>query len=124
MALSQATEYIKYIEKELKQDIVSMKEKDILVQSKNREEAKKKVEKLLRTKKVPFKSVFKKSKSGSLDVLSIANFDIVFKQARKFVDKRGFKDILIISDLPSLWFIELHGAFVEVELGLYLVPFL
>jgi hypothetical protein len=79
MALSQATEYIKYIEKELKQDVVSMKEKDILVQSKNREEAKKKVEKWLKTKKVPYKSVFKKSKSSSLDVLTVSNFDIVFK---------------------------------------------
>jgi hypothetical protein len=79
MAVSQTSEYIKYIQKELKQDVVSMKEKDILIQSKNREEAKKKVEKWLKTKKVPYKSVFKKSKSSSLDVLSIANFDIVFK---------------------------------------------
>jgi len=82
MASSPATEYIKYIEKELKQDIVSMKEKDILVQSKNREEAKKKVEKWLRTKNVPFKSVFKTSKSKTIDVLTVSNFDIVFKPIR------------------------------------------
>ena len=90
MALSQATEYIKYIEKELKQDIVSMKEKDILVQSKNREEAKKKVEKLLRTKNIPFKSASKTSKSKTIDVLTVSNFDIVFKPIR--VKGQGGRD--------------------------------
>ena len=38
------------------------------------------------------------------DFVDMADFDIVFKQARKFVDKRGFKDILIMGDFnfPSM----------------------
>jgi len=70
------------IEKQFKNDaIVSLNKNDIYVKSKNREDTKKEVEKLLGSSKVDFKSIFKKSKSGSLDVLTIPDFktDIIFK---------------------------------------------
>jgi hypothetical protein len=79
--MSANREIINLIERELKSDMVSLKDKDILVKSKNREEAKIKLEKFLKNKKIAFQSVFKKSKSGSLDVLTITNFgtDVIFK---------------------------------------------
>jgi hypothetical protein len=69
------------ITKTLSPDMVSVKNKDILVKSKNREDSKKKLEKFLKTKEIPFKSIFKKSKSSSLDVIFIPeiNADVIFK---------------------------------------------
>jgi hypothetical protein len=53
---------------------------DVIVKSKDREKAKAELEKYFTTKKVKFTSVFKKSKSGSLEVLSVLNMgDVIFK---------------------------------------------
>lgn len=53
---------------------------DVIVKSKNRDKAKVELEKYFKAKKVKFQSIFKKSKSGSLDVLSVDNFgDVIFK---------------------------------------------
>jgi hypothetical protein len=70
------------IEKQFKNDaIVSLNKNDIYVKSKNREDTKKEVEKLLGSSKVDFKIVTKSSKSKTLDVLFVPEFktDIVFK---------------------------------------------
>lgn len=59
---------------------VAQKAKDIIVKSKDREATKATLEKHLKSKKVLFESVFKKSKSSSIDVLSVAGIgDIIFK---------------------------------------------
>jgi len=64
----------------LKDDIIVQGKKDITVKSKDREAAKKKVEAYFKTLKVKFKSVFKASKSSSMEVLEIEEFgDIIFK---------------------------------------------
>ncbi len=70
------------IQKKFKNDaIVLLQKNDIYVKSKNREDTKKEVEKLLTKSKVNFKSIFKKSKSETIDVLNIPDFktDIIFK---------------------------------------------
>lgn len=63
----------------LSQDKVDIKGKDILVTSKDRITAKENLEKYLKKKKIEFISVFKKSKSSSLEVLTVEGVDIIFK---------------------------------------------
>ena len=58
--------------------IVLLQNNDIYVKSKNREDTKKEVEKLLTKSKVNFKSMFKKSKSGSIDVLNVPDFKLIY----------------------------------------------
>jgi len=59
---------------------ITQKAKDIIVKSKDREASKTSLEKHLKLKKVEFESVFKKAKSSSIDVLSVAGIgDIIFK---------------------------------------------
>ena len=59
---------------------ITQKSKDIIVKSKDREAAKISLEKHLKSKKVVFESIFKKSKSASIDVLSVIGIgDIIFK---------------------------------------------
>lgn len=59
---------------------ITQKSKDIIVKSKDREAAKISLEKHLKSKKVIFESIFKKSKSASIDVLSVIGIgDIIFK---------------------------------------------
>jgi len=61
-------------------DQLDTSKKDIIVKSKDRETAKENVEKALTKEKVTFSDVFKKSKSGSLNVLEVLGYgDIVFK---------------------------------------------
>lgn len=70
------------IQEKFKNDaVVILQKNDIYVKSKNREDTKKEVEKLLGSSKVDFTSVFKRSKSGSIDVLTVPDFktDIIFK---------------------------------------------
>lgn len=53
---------------------------DIILKSKDREQTKKDVENFFKRKKISYKSVFKKAKSSSLDVLEVLGFrDLVFK---------------------------------------------
>jgi len=53
---------------------------DITIKSKDRDSTKKEVEAFFKKKKITFKSVFKKAKSSSLDVLEVEGFkDIIFK---------------------------------------------
>jgi hypothetical protein len=60
--------------------LVEPKGKDIVVKSKDRNETKVKIEKHLKKKGYLFKSVFKKAKSNSIDVLEISGGgDIIFK---------------------------------------------
>jgi hypothetical protein len=72
---------ISFIKKSLSQATVTADKKDIIVKSKDRENTKVILEKALKAKNIKFKSVFKKSKSSSLDVLEIAGHvgDIIFK---------------------------------------------
>ena len=59
---------------------VSVVKKDFVVKSKDRITTKKLVERALTSKKVQFSSVFKSSKSSSIDVLTITNVgDVIFK---------------------------------------------
>lgn len=60
--------------------IVEQKGKDIIVKTKDRNVTKAKVEQQFKKKKITFKSVFKKAKSSSLDVLEVpGGGDIIFK---------------------------------------------
>lgn len=60
--------------------IVEQKGKDIIVKTKDRNVTKAKVEQQFKKKKIIFKSVFKKAKSSSLDVLEVpGGGDIIFK---------------------------------------------
>ena len=60
--------------------LVEQKGKDIIVKSKDRNTTKLKVEKQFKKSKIIFKSVFKKAKSSSLDVLEVTGAgDIIFK---------------------------------------------
>lgn len=72
----------KILENNLKSNnAIIIKNNDIYVKTKDREKVKEEVEKYLEKKKVNFKSVAKKSKSETLEVLNIPDFktDIVFK---------------------------------------------
>lgn len=72
---------INIIKTALPSAIVEQKGKDIIVKSKEREQAKKDLEKFFTSKKVKYTSVFKASKSSSLDVLNVPDLggDIIFK---------------------------------------------
>lgn len=71
---------LEIIKKALPGEKVEAKKKDVYVYSKDRNATKKKLEAYLKNKKVVFESVFKASKSSSLDVLSIVGGgDVVFK---------------------------------------------
>lgn len=60
--------------------IVEQKGKDIIVKSKDRNLTKKKIETSFKKQKIIFKSVFKKAKSSSIDVLEVTGGgDIIFK---------------------------------------------
>lgn len=60
--------------------VATQKGKDIVVKSKDRDTTKKIVEAFFKKQNVLFKSVFKKSKSGSIDVLEVMNLgDVIFK---------------------------------------------
>lgn len=60
--------------------IVEQKGKDIIVKTKDRNATKAKIEQQFKKKKIIFKSVFKKAKSSSLDVLEVpGGGDIIFK---------------------------------------------
>lgn len=60
--------------------LIEQKGKDIIVKSKDRNATKQKIEKHFKKTKILFKSVFKKAKSSSLDVLEIpGSGDIIFK---------------------------------------------
>lgn len=60
--------------------LIEQKGKDIIVKSKDRNTTKLKVEKQFKKSKIIFKSVFKKAKSSSLDVLEVTGAgDIIFK---------------------------------------------
>lgn len=62
------------------QTVVAGKGKDVIVKSKNREAAKKELEQYFTKKKVLYTSVFKKSKSASIEVLSVEGIgDVIFK---------------------------------------------
>lgn len=56
-----------------------IRRKDLVIKSTSRETTKVKVEKILKDNKIPFISIFKKSKSSSLDVLNVGVGDIIFK---------------------------------------------
>ncbi len=59
---------------------MEQKGKDIIVKSKDRTTAKNKIEAYFKKNKIQFKSVFKKAKSSSLDVLEVPGAgDIIFK---------------------------------------------
>jgi hypothetical protein len=58
------------------------KSMDVVVSSKDRVTAKKVLESALKKQKIPFKSVFKRSKSSSIEVLELAGVDIIFKPIR------------------------------------------
>lgn len=59
---------------------IMQKGKDVIVKSKDRNTTKKKVELQFKKKKIVFKSIFKKAKSSSLDVLEVVGGgDIIFK---------------------------------------------
>lgn len=58
---------------------LEQKKNDIIIKSKDRISAKSKVEDFLNKKKIPYTSVFKKSKSASLDVLVSGKYNIIFK---------------------------------------------
>jgi hypothetical protein len=59
---------------------ITQKGKDIIVKSKDRNITKKKVELQFKKKKIAFKSVFKKTKSSSLEVIEVSDSgDIIFK---------------------------------------------
>lgn len=72
---------ISFIKKSLAQDTITTDKRDVIVKSKDRQKAKTTLEKALKSKNIKFKSVFKKSKSSSLDVLEITGYvgDIIFK---------------------------------------------
>jgi hypothetical protein len=74
------------IKKALPNDKVEVKKAgkttDILVNSRDRNTAKKNLEVALKKQKIPFKSVFKKSKSSSIDVLDLGGVDVIFKPIR------------------------------------------
>lgn len=60
--------------------LVEQKGKDIVVKTKDRNATKAKIEQYFKKKKIIFKSVFKKAKSSSLDVLEVSGGgDIIFK---------------------------------------------
>jgi hypothetical protein len=60
--------------------LIEQKGKDFIVKSKDRNSTKAKIEKQFKKSKIIFKSVFKKAKSSSLDVLEISGAgDIIFK---------------------------------------------
>jgi hypothetical protein len=60
--------------------IVEQRGKDIIVKTKDRNTTKAKIEQYFKKKKIAFKSVFKKAKSSSLDVLEVpGGGDIIFK---------------------------------------------
>ena len=60
--------------------IITQKSKDIIVKSKDRDASKMALEKHFKSKKVLFESVFNKSKSSSIEVLSVTGVgDIIFK---------------------------------------------
>ncbi len=65
----------------LKTDTIVESGKDIIVKSKDREKAKKTLEDYFKSNKIIFSSVFKKSKSSSLDVLELTGLPgyIIFK---------------------------------------------
>ena len=69
---------------------------DVIVKSKDRTETKKKIEAFFKKNKVRFKSVFKKGKSSSIDVLEVEGFkDIIFKPIiRKGAGGVDFEDQL------------------------------
>lgn len=68
------------IKKALPTEKVEEKKKDVYVYSKDRNATKKKLEAYLKSKKIIFESVFKQSKSSSLDVTSVVGGgDIVYK---------------------------------------------
>jgi hypothetical protein len=58
---------------------IEMKKNDIIFKSKDRLKVKQEVETFLKKSKITFTSVFKKSKSASLDILQVDKFNIVFK---------------------------------------------
>jgi hypothetical protein len=74
------------IKKALPKDKVDVKKvgktTNIVVHSKDRVTAKKQLEAALKKQKVPFKSVFKKAKTSSIDVLDLGGTDIIFKPIR------------------------------------------
>lgn len=74
------------IKKALPKDKVDVKKAgkttDIVVNSKDRITAKKTLETILKRQKIPFKSVFKKSKSSSIEVLDLGGVDVIFKPIR------------------------------------------
>lgn len=60
--------------------IIEQKGKDIYIKSKDRETTKSKIEAAFKKNKIQFKSLFKKSKSSSLEVLELPGlYDIIFK---------------------------------------------
>jgi len=60
--------------------IIEQRGKDIIVKTKDRNTTKAKIEQYFKKKKIAFKSVFKKAKSSSLDVLEVpGGGDIIFK---------------------------------------------
>lgn len=75
------TTLLSTIKTALKIDTVVESKKDIIVKSKDREKAKADLEKYFKAKKIAYKSVFKKSKSASLEVLVVDGWpgDIIFK---------------------------------------------
>lgn len=72
------------------------KKTDLVVKSKDREETKKLLEAYFKKKKIRYKSVFKKAKSGSIDVLEVEGHrDIIFKPIiRKGAGGVAFEDQL------------------------------
>lgn len=67
------------LKKQFSNEKIVAKGRDVYFYSKNRIESKKKTELYLTKSKINYSSVFKKSKSSSLDVLSVGNEDIIFK---------------------------------------------
>lgn len=60
--------------------IIEQKGKDIIVKTKDRNSTKSKLEQHFKKKKIIFKSIFKKAKSSSLDVLEVpGSGDVIFK---------------------------------------------
>jgi hypothetical protein len=58
---------------------VEQKKNDFIFKSKDRVKLKEDVERFLKANKIQFKSVFKKSKSSSLDILEVGKFNLIFK---------------------------------------------
>mgnify|MGYP003649914527 CR=1 FL=1 len=81
MASNNLEMFKRMLSKQFKDAIIFIDKNDINIKSNVREDSKKDVEKFLDKKNVNFTNIFKKNKSGSINVLTVPDFktDIIFK---------------------------------------------